>query len=67
MAKKVNFRKFETSSGKLVLAGKTAENNEKLVEQVEEDEIVLHTKKTGSALVNIKVKSNIREGKGCYE
>ena len=52
--KKVNFREFETGSGKLVLAGKTAENNEKSIKQVEESEIVLHTKAAGSPFVNIK-------------
>lgn len=50
----VKFRELLTSSGKLVLAGKSAENNEKLVEQVEPEEIVLHTKAPGSPFVNIK-------------
>jgi len=49
-------QKSKTSSGKLVLAGKSAENNEKLVEQVEPGEIVLHTKAPGSPFVNIKTK-----------
>ena len=48
------FREFRTSSGKRVFAGKTAENNEELVEQAGKDEIVLHTKEPGSPFVNIK-------------
>ena len=50
----MNFRKFITSSGKDVLAGKSAENNEEIIKQVEDDETVLHTAKPGSPFVNIK-------------
>jgi len=50
----VKFREFETSSGKLVLGGKSAENNEKLIGQVQPEETVLHTKTPGSPFVNIK-------------
>ena len=50
----MNFRKFITSSGRTVLAGKDAGSNEKLVEQAEKDELVLHTEKPGSPFVNIK-------------
>ena len=50
----MTFRKFKTSSGKLVLAGKDAETNEKLINQAEKNEIVLHTKQAGSPFVNIK-------------
>jgi len=50
----VTFRQFETSKGKEVLAGKSAENNEDLVAQVSENEIVLHTALPGSPFVNIK-------------
>ena len=53
----MKFREFETSTGKLVLAGKSAENNEELVSQVGKEEIVLHTAKPGSPFVNIKAKS----------
>ncbi len=52
--KKINFRKFETKSGKKVLAGKTAENNEKLVKQAKKNEYILHTAAPGSPFVNIK-------------
>lgn len=48
------FRKFKTSSGKRVLGGKTAENNEALISQIKANEIVLHTAKPGSPFVNIK-------------
>jgi predicted ribosome quality control (RQC) complex YloA/Tae2 family protein len=50
----VNFRKFETSSGKKVLVGKSAENNEELVDQVENEELVFHTESPGSPFCNIK-------------
>ena len=50
----MKFREFITTSGKLALAGKDAESNEKLVEQAEKEEIVLHTEKAGSPFVNIK-------------
>jgi len=54
MVKKMNFREFKTSSGKVVLAGKNAENNEQLIKQVKKDEMVLHTNAPGSPFVNIK-------------
>jgi len=49
-----NFRKALTSSGKVMLAGKNAEQNEKLIRQVLDNEVVLHTKQAGSPFVNIK-------------
>ena len=52
------FRKFVTSSGKIVLGGKNAENNELLVEQAKTDELVLHTAKPGSPFCNIKGKAS---------
>ncbi len=52
-----NFRKFKTSSGKKVLAGRDAETNEKLIGQAGKQEIVLHTAKPGSPFVNIKGKA----------
>ena len=48
------FRNFKTSSGKLILAGKNAKNNEELIAQVQSDEFVFHTEKPGSPFVNIK-------------
>ena len=48
------FRQFNTSSGKLVLGGKSAENNEELIAQAKPNEILLHTKMPGSPFCNIK-------------
>ena len=53
----MNFRKLSLKSGKKVLAGKNAESNEELVNQVKDNEIVLHTRKPGSPFVNIKSES----------
>jgi len=50
----MNFRKFITSSGKLVLSGKDKETNEELIKQVEKDNWVLHTKEKGSPFAEIK-------------
>jgi len=50
----VNFREFKTSSDKLVLAGKSAKNNEDLVAQINPTEDVFHTKAPGSPFANIK-------------
>ena len=59
--KKPKFREFTTSSGKKVLGGKTAENNEQLISQVKPTEIVLHTKASGSPFVNIKKKATRKD------
>jgi len=50
----MKFREFKTSSGKKALSGKDAASNEKLIEQVQANEIVLHTAAPGSPFVNIK-------------
>ncbi len=57
------FRNFETSSGKIVFGGKSAENNEDLIKQVEPSEIVLHTANPGSPFVNIKEKATKKDVK----
>jgi len=49
-----NFRKFTTRGHNLVLAGKSAEQNEQIVQQAKPDEFVLHTKAAGSPFCNIK-------------
>lgn len=59
----VKFRKFLTSSGKPVLAGRDAEQNEKLIEQAGKEEIVLHTKEPGSPFVNLKLKEGEKVSK----
>lgn len=56
----MTFRIFFTTSGKEVLGGKSAENNEELIKQIEDKSIVLHTKEKGSPFVEIKNKD---EGK----
>jgi predicted ribosome quality control (RQC) complex YloA/Tae2 family protein len=55
---KMNFRKACTCSGKLLIAGKNAEQNEQVIGQIGKDEIVLHTKSPGSPFVNIKSKAS---------
>jgi len=59
----MKFREFTTTSGKQVLAGKDAESNEKLVEQIGKEEMVLHTARPGSPFVNIKLKKNEKTSK----
>ena len=60
-SKVTNFTEAPTSSGKLMLGGKNAEQNEALVKQVAKNEIVLHTKTAGSPFVNIKGKANKKD------
>lgn len=55
------YRWFFTSSGKLVIGGKNAEDNEKVVSQVKDDETILHTKAAGSPFVNIKGKAEKKD------
>ena len=61
--KEVKFRQAFTSSGRVMLAGKDAEQNEALVWQAESGETVLHTKAAGSPFVNIKgeEKSSVKD------
>ncbi len=59
--KTINFRKFCMSSGKDVLCGKSAEQNEILVAQSGKDEIVIHTKAPGSPFCNIKGKATKKD------
>jgi len=59
----MRFREFKSSSGKLVLAGKNAENNEELVNQAGKNEDVFHTAAAGSPFVNIKGKGNKKDKK----
>ena len=57
----MKFKEIITNSGKLVLAGKNAKNNEELISQIGDDEIVLHTVASGSPFVNIKGKANRKD------
>ena len=56
--KEVKFRKFCTSSGKDIVCGKSAEQNELVVAQSGSEELVLHTKAPGSPFCNIKGKAS---------
>lgn len=58
---KGKFREAFTSSGKLMLGGKNAEQNEQVVEQAGKNEIVLHTKAAGSPFINIKGKASKKD------
>jgi len=42
------YRWFFTSSGKLVIGGKSAEQNEEIMRNVEENEVIMHTSTPGS-------------------
>ncbi len=55
----VKFREFETSSGKKVVCGKNAEQNEDVVKQAGKNEILVHTKEAGSSFCNIKARAGI--------
>jgi predicted ribosome quality control (RQC) complex YloA/Tae2 family protein len=45
----MNYREYETSKGTKVIAGKTAEQNEKLVRKfIRKSNIIMHTAKPGS-------------------
>ena len=52
----MKFREFLTERETLILAGKSAQNNEELIEQIEPTEEVFHTIAIGSPFVNIKGK-----------
>jgi len=59
--KNINFRKFCTSSGKDIICGKSAEQNEFLVAQLGKDDVVVHTKAPGSPFCNIKGKATQKD------
>jgi len=59
--KEVKFRKYCTSSGKDVVCGKDAEQNELIVAQSGDLESVLHTKAPGSPFCNIKGKATKKD------
>lgn len=48
------YRWFYTSSGKLVIAGKNAEQNEEIMKKVKSQDIILHTASPGSPFCVIK-------------
>lgn len=62
----MNFRNFTTTSGKKILAGKSAEQNEELVKQfLGKENIIFHTEKPGSpfcVILDLKInKKDIQE------
>jgi predicted ribosome quality control (RQC) complex YloA/Tae2 family protein len=61
----MKFREFETSSGKKILAGKNAEQNEELVKQfIGKDNKIFHTSKPGSPFCVIeKIKCSKKDEK----
>ena len=59
----MKFREHKTKSGTLILAGKSAENNEELIKQVQPNEDVFHTAMPGSPFVNIKGKAKFGDRK----
>lgn len=60
----MKFREFITSSGKKVLAGKNAEQNEELVKQfVGKENIIFHTAKPGSPFCVIEKIKNSKKDK----
>lgn len=51
----MNFRKYIAESGNVIIAGKTAEQNENLLKNhAEKDDVVLHTASPGSPFCVIK-------------
>jgi putative heme degradation protein len=48
------YRWFFTSSGKLVIGGKSAEQNEKIMTKAEDDDMIMHTSSPGSPFCIIK-------------
>ncbi len=48
------YRWFYTSSGKLVIGGKNAEQNEEIMKNVEVDDVIMHTSTPGSPFCIIK-------------
>ncbi len=57
------FRWFYTSSGKLVIGGKSAEQNEEIMMHVKKEDVIMHTAAPGSpfCIVNNPDKTDIQE------
>jgi hypothetical protein len=53
-----NYRWFFTSSGKLVIGGKNAEQNEEIMKKIKNDDIIFHTSAPGSPFCIIKNPTN---------
>lgn len=63
----MKFREYILSSGIKVIAGKSAENNEELIKQIENKNIILHTKEKGSPFCEIKSDGKSVSEKELYE
>lgn len=61
------YRQFLTSSNILVIAGKNAEQNERIVKQAKKEELVLHTLSKGSPFCVIKEKEERIDEKSIKE
>jgi len=60
-------RQYKTSTGKIILLGKSAETNEELIKQAAKNEILLHTAKPGSPFANIKAHESDLTKQEIYE
>lgn len=63
----MTFRQYKTSTGIIVLLGKSAETNEELIKQSNKNELLLHTAKPGSPFANIKEKESDLSKQEIYE
>lgn len=49
----LNFRRYELSSGRIILAGKDSQQNDMLIKSSKKSDILLHTVEPGSPFVNL--------------
>ncbi len=63
----MSLRQYLTSTGIVVLLGKSAETNEELIKQSNKNELLLHTAKPGSPFANIKTKEADLSKQEIYE
>ena len=57
----VSFREYVTSGGLRVLGGKSAENNDELINRAGMNDVVLHTSAPGSPFVNVGEKPSKKD------
>lgn len=57
----MKFRNFVLSSGKEILLGKSAENNDVLVEEAKRGDLLLHTSAPGSPFVNLGDSGDVKK------
>jgi predicted ribosome quality control (RQC) complex YloA/Tae2 family protein len=56
-----NYREYELSMGKVILCGKSAEQNDLLVAAAEPKDVLIHTKEPGSPFCNLGEKPTKNE------